>query len=44
MNIKKKYANRYICCSNICGHKFFKQMNNIYFEEREISDEQETLL
>ena len=44
MNIKKKYDNKYVCCSNTCGYNFFKQINNIYFEEKEISDEQETLL
>ena len=44
MNIKKRYAHRYVCCSDACGYKFFTGVKNLYFEERELSDEEETLL
>ena len=44
INIKKKYANKYICCSDSCGHKFFTGVQNIYFEETENSSDRDSLL
>jgi len=46
INIKKKYANKYLCCSNECGFIIFtnlNSLNSLILEDNKNSDTESLL-